>query len=136
PHAGEFERLTGVAPDDLATDRIGHARAAAAAFGCVVLLKGARTVVARPGGRATVNPTGGPALATGGTGDVLTGALAALLARGLDGGPSEAAISAAYVHGIAGNAAAERTGEGTVASDVAARLPEAIAAVRAGGLDA
>ena len=121
PHAGEFERLTGVDPRDVATDRIGHARVAAASFGCVVLLKGPRTVVARPPGRATINPTGGPALATGGTGDVLTGVIAALLARGLD--PGDAAALGAYVHGLAGDLASAELGEGTTARDVAERLP-------------
>ena len=75
-----------------------------------------------------VNPTGGPALATGGTGDVLTGTIAAFLSRGV--APQEAAAAAAYVHGLAGDLAADRTGEGTVASDVAGLLPEAVRAVR------
>jgi NAD(P)H-hydrate epimerase len=99
----------------------------------VVLLKGARTLVAVPTGGVRVNPTGGPALATAGTGDVLTGTLAALLARGIGRAPADAAIAAAYVHGLAGDLATERRGEGTVASDVADLLPEAIAVVRAAG---
>ena len=131
PHAGEFARLTGVPAVEAAGDRVGHARKAAHEFGCAVLLKGPRTLVAEPGGRVTVNPTGGPSLATGGTGDVLTGAVAAFLARGLE--PAVAAMCGAFVHGAAGDLAADELGEGTTAMDVAGRLPAAIAAVRAGG---
>jgi NAD(P)H-hydrate epimerase len=71
-----------------------------------------------------VNPTGGPALSTGGTGDVLTGAVAAFVARGRT--PEDAGVLGAYVHGMAGDLAAIRTGEGTTASDVLAALPTAI----------
>jgi NAD(P)H-hydrate epimerase len=120
PHAGEFERLTGVSPAEAASDPIGHARAAASSFGAVVLLKGPRTVVARPDGRVTVNPTGGPSLATAGTGDVLTGTVAAWLARGLE--PSDAAMVGAFVHGTAGDLAGAELGDGVTADDVAGRL--------------
>jgi ADP-dependent NAD(P)H-hydrate dehydratase / NAD(P)H-hydrate epimerase len=105
-------------------DRPGLARKAAAETGCVVALKGPRTVVALPEGQVRVNPTGSPALATGGTGDVLTGALAALVARGA--APPDAASAGAYLHGLAGEIAGARTGEGTVASDVARAMPEAV----------
>lgn len=128
PHAGEFGRLTGLSAAEVMQDRVGHARKAAAEFHCVVLLKGSRTVVAEPGGRGRVNPTGGPVLATGGTGDVLTGAVAAYIARGLD--PADAAVAAAYVHGLAGALCAAELGEGTVASDLLARLPRAEALLR------
>jgi ADP-dependent NAD(P)H-hydrate dehydratase / NAD(P)H-hydrate epimerase len=124
PHPGEFGRLVGMSSGEVVEDRVGHARKAAAEFRCTVLLKGSRTVVAEPDGRAFVNPTGGPYLATGGTGDVLTGAIAGLLAQQLR--PSEAAILGAYAHGLAGGAAAEVLGNGTVASDVLARLPSAL----------
>jgi ADP-dependent NAD(P)H-hydrate dehydratase / NAD(P)H-hydrate epimerase len=124
PHPGEFGRLTGMSSNEVVEDRVGHARKAAAEFRCTVLLKGSRTVVAEPDGRAFVNPTGGTYLATGGTGDVLTGIIAALLAQRLR--PSEAAILGAYVHGMAGRAASEEFGDGTVASDVPARLPAAM----------
>ena len=127
PHAGEFGRLTGLSSAEVTEDRVGHARKAAAEFRCPVLLKGSRTVVAEPGGRVRVNPTGGPYLATGGTGDVLTGAVAALLARGL--APADAAVLAAYAHGLAGRMAGAELGEGTVAPDVLARLPLALAAL-------
>jgi NAD(P)H-hydrate repair Nnr-like enzyme with NAD(P)H-hydrate dehydratase domain len=109
--------------EEVAQDRVGHARKGAAEFRCAVLLKGSRTVVAEPDGRATVNPTGGPYLASGGTGDVLTGTIAALLARGLR--PADAAMVGAYVHGLAGRLAAEEIGDGVVASDLLPRLPRA-----------
>jgi NAD(P)H-hydrate epimerase len=85
-------------------------------------------VAARHGG-ARINPTGSPVLATAGTGDVLTGAIGGLLARGVD--PFAAAWSGAYLHGLAGIAAGRALAEGTVAGDVAERLPEAIETARA-----
>ena len=133
PHAGEFGRLTGLSSSEVMEDRVGHARKAATEFRATVLLKGSRTVIAGPGSLTLVNPTGGAYLATGGTGDVLTGAIAAFLARGLE--PMEAAASAAFVHGLAGRMAATRLGEGVVASDVAAHLPAAVLAVRSGEAD-
>jgi NAD(P)H-hydrate epimerase len=130
PHAGEFARLMNVSADDIRDDRVGLVRKAAQETRGVVLLKGPRTLVAAPGGRVYVNPTGGPALATGGTGDVLTGTVSAMLARGL--APQYAAAAGAFVHGTAGDLAAELTGEGTVATDVASLLPDAAATIRAG----
>jgi hydroxyethylthiazole kinase-like uncharacterized protein yjeF len=123
PHDGEFQRLAGGAPGD---DRIGAAVHLADRMDSVVLLKGDRTIIATPDGRVFVNPTGTPALATGGTGDVLAGLLGSLLAAGL---PAEhAAVAAAFVHGLAGRLAAER---GPVtATDVATHLPEAITKLR------
>ena len=129
PHAGEFGRLVGLPAAEVLEDRVGHARKAAAEFRCAVLLKGSRTVVAEPDGKVRVNPTGGPYLATGGTGDVLTGAIAAFLARGLR--PADAAVLAAYAHGAAGRLAAVERGEGTVASDVLEALPAVLATLRA-----
>jgi NAD(P)H-hydrate epimerase len=125
PHAGELARLLG---EDVA-DRIGSARKLAAATGAVVLAKGHPTVVAAPDGEARVNPTGGPSLATGGTGDVLTGVVAAMLARGAD--PFDAATAAAYAHGTAGDLAGLDLGDGATASDVAERLPGAVELLRA-----
>jgi ADP-dependent NAD(P)H-hydrate dehydratase / NAD(P)H-hydrate epimerase len=129
PHAGEFARLTGIPAKDLPEDRVGHARKAAAELGCTVLLKGSRTVVAEPSGRVRVNPTGGSYLATAGTGDVLTGTIAAFLAQGE--GPADAAVAGAYVHGLAGRLAAEGASGRIVASDVVSNLPAAIAEVLA-----
>jgi NAD(P)H-hydrate epimerase len=127
PHAGEFERLTGISAAEALADRVGSARKAAAETGATVLLKGSRTVVADPRGRVTVNPTGGPFLATGGTGDVLTGTIGAFLAQGM--AAPDAAAAGAYVHGLAGSAAASGA-RPIVAGDVAAALPEAIAEIR------
>jgi NAD(P)H-hydrate epimerase len=127
PHAGEFARLAGVGAGEVVADRIGHVRKLASQTNAVVLLKGSRTLVVSPDGSVRINPTGGPFLATGGTGDVLTGAIAALLARGLE--PADAASAAAFVHGVAGSLAADATGEGTVAGDVLARLARAMTEV-------
>jgi ADP-dependent NAD(P)H-hydrate dehydratase / NAD(P)H-hydrate epimerase len=133
PHPGEFERLlagSGIEPeepDDLADDaaRKAAAVAAAATWRQVVVLKGAKTVVAEPDGTVAVAPFENPALASGGTGDVLSGVIAALLAQGLQAGP--AARLGVYLHGAAGELVRERLGDaGLLASD----LPEAIPTVR------
>jgi NAD(P)H-hydrate epimerase len=123
PHEGEFARVTGPSGED----RVERVRAAARAFDCTVLLKGPRTLVAERSGSVSVNPTGGPVLATGGTGDVLTGTIAALVARGLPG--ADAARLGAYVHGAAGSIAGAVFGEGTTAADLPDLLPEAMGAL-------
>ena len=129
PHPAELARLLEVEVADVQGDRLAAARGASGRFGCVVLLKGHRTIVANPDGRMAVNPTGGPELATAGTGDVLTGALAALLAAGVD--PFAAAWATAYVHGRAGEIAAAELGtSGVLAGDVADALPEGLVATR------
>lgn len=125
PHPGELARLLATTSAAIQADRLGAARAAAERFGCVVLLKGMRTVVAEPSGRAVVNPTGGPELATAGTGDVLTGVIATLLAAGAE--PFAAAWASAYLHGLAGAIAARGRGCGVLAGDVAEALPKAAA---------
>jgi NAD(P)H-hydrate epimerase len=130
PHTGEFARLFGTAAGDILDDRVGFARKAAAETGAVVLLKGPRSLVALSDGEVRVNPTGSPALATGGTGDVLAGVIAAYVARGLPA--SDATTLAAYVHGLAGEVADEASGEGTVAWDVAEAIPEAVRRLREG----
>jgi hydroxyethylthiazole kinase-like uncharacterized protein yjeF len=106
PHAGELGRLLGADPADVEERRLEHARRAAVMFGACVLLKGSTTVVAPPDGvdPALVNTTGTPWLATAGTGDVLSGLAGALLAQGML--PPQAAISAAYLHGLAARLAA------------------------------
>jgi len=120
PHDAEFARLAGGPPGP---DRVEAALRLAAQTKAVVLLKGDRTIVASPDGHGYVNPTGTPALATAGTGDVLAGLLGALLAAGLSA--ERAALAAAYAHGLAGRYAAER---GPVTSaDVADALPPALA---------
>ena len=120
PHTGEFARLFGMPVGEVLEDRIGIARKAAAETRATILLKGARSVIALPGGEVRINPTGSPALSTGGTGDVLAGAIGAYLARG--GFAPEAATVGAYVHGLAG----ELLHEGALAGDVADALPVAI----------
>ncbi|MDQ3981647.1 MAG: NAD(P)H-hydrate dehydratase [Actinomycetota bacterium] len=118
PHPAELARLLGVDTPEVTGDRLGGARRAAERFGCIVVAKGHRTIVT-DGSTSLVVPTGGPDLATAGTGDVLTGAVAALLAAGLD--PFDAAWCAAYVHGVAG----EMAGRGALAWDVAEALGKA-----------
>jgi ADP-dependent NAD(P)H-hydrate dehydratase / NAD(P)H-hydrate epimerase len=127
PHPGELARLFGVGTAEIQRDRLEWARRAAQRFGCVALLKGWRTVVAEPAGRMVVNCTGSSHLATAGTGDVLTGAVAALVAAGV--AAFEAAWAAAYIHGEAGRLAAERVGAGVLAWDVAEELSRARAAI-------
>lgn len=112
PHDREYARLAGAAPTG---DRVESALSLAAKMRATVLLKGDRTVVAGPSGSVWVNPTGSPALATGGTGDVLAGLLGSLLAAGLPA--DRAATAAAYVHGLAGRAAARG---GPVTADLVA----------------
>jgi len=128
PHLGEMGRLTGETPAALEARRIDAAREWAERWKAVVVLKGAPTVTAAPDGRATVNPTGNPGLATAGTGDVLAGMIAALLAQGL--APYDAARAAAYVHGLAGDRAAGVKGPlGLDAVDVVEAVPAALHAL-------
>lgn len=129
PHAGELSRLTGVRVAELEGDRIRHIRHLAEVTQAVSLLKGSRTVIAAQDGMVRINVTGSPALATAGTGDVLTGMIGALLARGL--APMEAAASAAYLHGLAGTMAGRLRADGTLASDLLPLIPEAVARVEA-----
>ena len=126
PHAGELGRLLGADPADVEARRLEHARRAATEFGACVLLKGSTTVVAPPDGLdpVLVNTTGTPWLATAGTGDVLAGLAGALLAQGLL--PPQAAITAAYLHGLAARLAAADlagTGVGPPAAALAAEDP-------------
>ena len=119
PHDGEYARLAG---EPVGTDRVDSARRLAALTGAIVLLKGPTTVIAAPDGRATLNVTGGPELATAGSGDVLSGIIAGLIARGLT--VFEAAAAGAFIHGRAG----DRSGHtGLIASDLIAALPRTLA---------
>jgi hydroxyethylthiazole kinase-like uncharacterized protein yjeF len=126
PHDGEFSRLMERLPDD-DDGRVIAARRLAATTDAVALLKGTRTVIASREGTARINATGTPVLATAGTGDVLTGVIGALVARGV--GVFDAACAGAFLHGVAGRLEGEHRGEGAVAGDVADRLPEAIGVV-------
>ncbi len=126
PHPGEMARLLKCEQDEIAADRIGIAQRAAKKWGHIVVLKGAFTVVAAPDGRTTLLPFANPALATAGTGDVLAGAILALLGMGLE--PYSAAVTGAFLHGSAGQRAAEEVGRsGVIAGD----LPILIATVMA-----
>jgi len=134
PHPGEMARLLGRTIAEIQADRPAAARDAARVVGGVVILKGARTVVASPDGRVLIIPTGNAAMATGGVGDVLTGAVAALMGERVP--PLEAAACAAYLHGLAGDLAASARGElGLLAHEVADEIPRALARVRAGEVD-
>lgn len=105
PHPGEMARLLDMSSSMVQEDRVGAALSCAGRSGCVVVLKGAGTVVATPDGRFFINPTGNPGMATAGAGDVLTGMIGALLARGEDALTS--ALASVYLHGVAGDLAAE-----------------------------
>ena len=128
PHPGEASRLLGATVAEIEADRVAAARALAARTRAVVVLKGARTLIcdgASDDALCTINPTGGPALATGGSGDVLAGAIGALLAQGLSAG--DAARAGVYVHGAAGDALAQVHGDrGVVSSDLAEAIAAAI----------
>jgi NAD(P)H-hydrate epimerase len=121
PHSGEAGRLLGVPRAEVDAARIDAATQLAVRHRAVVVLKGPGTLVAAPDGRLVVNGTGSPALATAGTGDVLTGVIAAHLAKGME--PFAAAVTAVAVHGLAGELAGR--GDGTIASDLIDALPRA-----------
>jgi hydroxyethylthiazole kinase-like uncharacterized protein yjeF len=133
PHPGEMARLVKKATADVQADRSGVAAKAAAEWGVVVVLKGAKTVVAAPDGRLSVDPHEVPALASGGTGDVLSGIIGGLLAQKLD--PFAAAVTGVYVHAEAGRRVAARLGDsGLLASDLLLEIPVVMQTLRAGGL--
>ena len=121
PHPGEMARLTGLSAAEINADREEIARQYAKKWNVVVVLKGCRTVVAAPDGRVCTNPTGNPGLARGGSGDVLAGMTAALLACGLPA--YEAAACAVYLHGAAADRAAAALGEyGMLPHDILSQL--------------
>ena len=127
PHPGEAARLLGVTTRDVQTDRLSAVRRLTERTGAVVVLKGEHTLVAKPNGVVAVNSTGNPGMATAGSGDVLTGVVAAFLARGIDS--FDAARLAVFVHGDAGDRAAARLGEDAmIASDLLIELGAAISA--------
>ncbi|HUI54365.1 MAG TPA: NAD(P)H-hydrate dehydratase [Bryobacteraceae bacterium] len=138
PHPGEMARLTGKTTAAIQKDRIGAARAFAAEHGVTLVLKGQRTVIAFPDGRVWINPTGTPALGTGGSGDVLTGMIAGFLAQ-FPIQPDRAVAAAVYLHGLAGEVGARALGEKSlIATDALKYLPEAVslAAALAGPVEA
>lgn len=127
PHPGEMARLLGGTVGQVTEDRIGTVEQAAGIWGCTVVLKGRPTVVVGDG-HTYLNTTGNPGMATGGSGDVLTGVTAALLAQGC--APTGAAAAAVHIHGLAGDLAAAEKGEtGLVAGDITHYLPQAFKAL-------
>jgi len=124
PHPGELARLLGVSTAEIQVDRVASARSAARLAGSVVVLKGFQTLVAEPDGAVFVNPTGNPGMASGGTGDVLTGIITGLLSQGLE--PTMAARLGVFVHGSAGDRAMTDCGQiALTASDLLVFLPDA-----------
>jgi hydroxyethylthiazole kinase-like uncharacterized protein yjeF len=125
PHPGEMGRLLGISSGEVQKNRIGVAAAFAAKYKVVLVLKGAGTVIAIPDGRLFVNSTGNPGMATGGTGDVLTGMIGSLLAQGHTA--AQAACLGVYLHGLAGDLVAKVKGEtGMIAGDLIEKIPDAI----------
>ncbi len=133
PHPGELARLTGKTTDAINADRGAAARKAAKEWGAIVVLKGAHTVVAHPDGRVSEDPHEVPALASGGTGDVLSGIIGGLIAQGSE--PFAAAVTGVYVHAAAGRRISERLGDsGLLASDLLPEIPQVMNVLRVGGL--
>jgi NAD(P)H-hydrate epimerase len=130
PHPGEMSRLTGLSILEIQKDRVNFARNFAREHGVIVVLKGHRTLVAKPDGEVWVNTTGNPGMATGGTGDILTGMVAGMMAQHKER-IFEAVCAAVYLHGLAGDGACESVGEQSlVATDLVRFLPEAMRRVR------
>jgi hydroxyethylthiazole kinase-like uncharacterized protein yjeF len=125
PHPGEMARLAGITTAEVQADRLGAARHFAAHYGVTVVLKGARTIVAHPDGRAAVNTSGNPGMAKGGSGDVLTGVVAGLLAQ-FPQHPARAVEAAVWLHGLAADLAVRETDEHTLlATDILPRFSSA-----------
>jgi NAD(P)H-hydrate epimerase len=132
PHPGEMARMLDTTVAEVERDRVGTVRHVATTYRVHVVLKGAASVIAHPDGRVVVNPTGNPGMASGGTGDVLTGVVGAFLARGMDA--AAAMHAGVYLHGSAGDVAAGRVGEESlVASDVIDALSDAFGLLTDGG---
>ena len=130
PHPGEMSRLTGNTIDEIQSNRLDVARAFAREHELIVVLKGHRTLIAAPDGTVWVNPTGNPGMATGGTGDILTGMIAGLIAQH-PGESLKATALAVYLHGMAGDLAAAKLGEHSlVATDLVRFLPYAFMQIR------
>jgi hydroxyethylthiazole kinase-like uncharacterized protein yjeF len=128
PHAGEAARLFGVDKAEIAANPVAFAAAKARELGAVFVLKGAPTIVAGAEGETYINPTGNQGLATAGSGDVLTGTIAGLVAQGMP--PLRAAYAGVYIHGVAGDILlAEKRHFGYLAGEIADKMPEAIASI-------
>ena len=130
PHPGEMARLTGLTIAEIQAKRLDVARRFASEHELIVVLKGHRTLIASPDGSVWVNPTGNPGMATGGTGDVLTGMVAGLIAQHPEHALAATAL-AVYLHGLAGDLASASVGESSlVATDLVRFLPEAFSQMR------
>ncbi|AOT71698.1 NAD(P)H-hydrate dehydratase [Geosporobacter ferrireducens] len=125
PHPMEMSRLTQIAVEDIQKNRVEVAREFAQKWNVIIVLKGARTVVAAPSGETFINTTGNPGMATAGSGDVLTGIITGFIAQGIE--PVQATAAAVYIHGLAGDKAAAELGEyGMMAGDIVTHLPCAL----------
>ena len=134
PHPGEMARLVGTTAAEVRKRRIQVARAFASEYNVFLVLKGARTIIAEPGGAIYINPTGNPGMASGGMGDVLTGIIAGFLVQGYS--PAKATRLAVYIHGHAADRLAEEKARvGYLAGDIIEALPEEIEAVRESSLE-
>ncbi|MCJ7497371.1 MAG: NAD(P)H-hydrate dehydratase [candidate division Zixibacteria bacterium] len=134
PHIGELSRLIGVPIEEIAKDRIRYALDSAKRFNCVVVFKGAPTIISEPEGEVFVNPTGNAGMATAGSGDVLTGIIIGILAQmiflkkqDIKKSMLESALAGVYIHGLCGDLAKEEKGEmGMIAGDMMEKAPEAL----------
>ena len=130
PHPGEFGRLLGVSTKQVVAEKLELVPQFAQEYGVYLVLKGYRTLTAAPDGRVFINPTGNPGLATGGTGDVLSGMLVSMLVQ--EDNILDAILASVYIHGLSGDMAAQRFGEiPLVAGNIITYLPAAIKAVQA-----
>jgi NAD(P)H-hydrate epimerase len=131
PHPGEMGRLAGLSTAEIQAHRVETAREFARKHQVNLVLKGFRTLTAAPDGQIWVNPTGNPGMATGGTGDVLTGMTAGLVAQYRNRPINEVAAAAAFLHGLAGDVAVKETGQASlIAGDLIDALPKAYRAVK------
>jgi hydroxyethylthiazole kinase-like uncharacterized protein yjeF len=131
PHPGEMARLAGAKNIEVQSDRVGTASRFSAKHGCILVLKGARTLIAQPGGETYINPTGNPALSSGGAGDVLTGLMGGFLARGWP--IAKAAVAAVFLHGLAADLLAETMGQaGILAGELLDVVPSLMASLGRG----
>lgn len=135
PHPRELSRLMGISVEEIQHDRVKAAFDAAVRFNCMVVLKGAYSVIAAPDGQVFINPTGNSGMATAGAGDVLSGIIGGLMAQGLNS--FDAAIAGVYLHGKAGDAAVQKSEPAgaaacLMASDIQKHIPHALSAVKSG----
>jgi len=132
PHPGEMARLTGLSSKAIQENRVEVSRNFATEYGVTLVLKGSRTIIAQTDGNIHINPSGNPGMASGGTGDILTGMMGGLVCQGFPA--SSAAITATYVHGLAGDMVAEDKGEmALIATDILEKIPHVLREMGKGG---